>query len=95
MRWLRRTVVEAVLSSFFGVLVCGAVTSSIGADMPKGTVKWFNSQRGMGSFSHRAAAKMCSSTSLQSNEPASAVSMRGKSSNTRKSRIEAKRQLKT
>ena len=33
--------------------------------------------------------------SLQSNEPASAVSMRDRSSNTRKSRTEAKRQPKT
>ena len=35
------------------------------------------------------------STSRQSNEPASAVSTRDRSSNTRKSRTEAKRQPKT
>src|SRR5580693_6922808 len=57
MRWLRRTVVEAALSSFFGVLVCGAVTSSIGADMPKGTVKWFNSQKGYGFIQPQGGSK--------------------------------------
>jgi cold shock protein len=57
MRWLRGTVVEAALSSFFGVLVCGAVTSSIGADMPKGTVKWFNSQKGYGFIQPQGGSK--------------------------------------
>jgi hypothetical protein len=80
----------------FGVLVCRAVTAnSIGADMPKGTVKWFNSQKkGMGSFSCKAGAETCSSTSPRSNEPASAVSMRVKSSNMRKSRTRERHRQK-
>ena len=61
--------------------------------MPKGTVKWFNSQKGYRFISRRAAAKMCSSTSRLSSEPASAVSMRDRSSNTRKFRIGARLQL--
>jgi hypothetical protein len=42
-----------------------------------------------------AAAEMYLSTSLRSKEPASAVSMRGRSSNTRKSRTGAKLRLRT
>jgi cold shock protein len=45
--WLRENGGQSRFFSF-GVLVCGAVTKSIGADMPKGTVKWFNSQKGYG-----------------------------------------------
>jgi hypothetical protein len=64
--------------------------------MSKGTVKWFNPTKGYGSFNRRvAAAEMCLSTSLRSKEPASAVSMRGRSSNTRKSRTGAKLRLRT
>src|ERR1700733_3954445 len=49
----------------------------------------------MGLFSRRLAAKMFSSTSRRSSEPASAASMRGKSSNTKKLPTRAKRRRKT
>ena len=50
----------------------------------------------MGSFNRRvAAAEMCLSTSLRSKERASAVSVRGRSSNTRKSQTGAKPRLRT
>jgi cold shock protein len=39
------------------VLVCGAVTKSIGADMPEGTVKWFNSQKGYGFIQPQGGGK--------------------------------------
>ena len=39
------------------LLVCGAVTNSIGADMPKGTVKWFNSQKGYGFIQPQGGSK--------------------------------------
>jgi CspA family cold shock protein len=51
-----RTVVKAAFFHF-GVLVCGAVTNSIGADMPKGTVKWFNSQKGYGFIQPQGGSK--------------------------------------
>ena len=41
----------------FGVLVCGGVDYSIGADMPKGTVKWFNSQKGYGFIQPQGGSK--------------------------------------
>jgi cold shock CspA family protein len=37
--------------------------------MATGTVKWFNPTNAMGSFSRKAAAKMCSYTSVPSNMP--------------------------
>ena len=46
MRWFREKRWSKPPFFLFGMLVCGAVTNSIGADMPKGTVKWFNSQKG-------------------------------------------------
>ena len=43
--------------SHFCVLVFGAVANSIGADMPKGTVKWFNSQKGYGFIQPQGGSK--------------------------------------
>ena len=63
--------------------------------MPKGTVKWFNSQKGYGFIQPQGGSKDVFVHISAVEQPASAVSMRGKSLNTRKSRIEAKRQLKT
>ena len=53
---VRRAVVKAIFFRF-GVLVSGAVTNSIGADMPKGTVKWFNSQKGYGFIQPQGGSK--------------------------------------
>jgi cold shock protein len=49
-------VIEAAFF-LFGVLVCGGVANSIGADMPKGTVKWFNSQKGYGFIQPQGGSK--------------------------------------
>ena len=49
-------VIEAAFF-FFGVLLCSAVTKSIGADMPKGNVKWFNSQKGYGFIQPQGGSK--------------------------------------
>jgi len=64
--------------------------------MATGTVKWFNSQKGYGfSFSPKtAAARMYSSTFPRLRRLASAVSTRGRLSNTKRSRIRAKRRPK-
>ena len=43
--------------SFLGMLVCGGVANTIGADMPKGTVKWFNSQKGYGFIQPQGGSK--------------------------------------
>jgi cold shock protein len=51
-----RTVIEAGFF-LFGVLVCRGVANSIGADMPKGTVKWFNSQKGYGFIQPQGGSK--------------------------------------
>jgi hypothetical protein len=56
--------------------------------MPTGTVKWFNSQKGQ----PQGGGKDVFSTFRQSSAPASAGSMRGRQSNMKKCRIEAKHQ---
>ena len=57
MRWLRENVGRSRPFFHFGMLVFGAVTNSIGADMPKGTVKWFNSQKGYGFIQPQGGSK--------------------------------------
>jgi cold shock protein len=57
MRWLRENGRRNRPFFHFGVLVCGAVTNPIGADMPKGTVKWFNSQKGYGFIQPQGGSK--------------------------------------
>ena len=63
--------------------------------MAKGTVKWFNSQKGYEFIQPQTGGKDVFVHISAVREPASAVSMKGKSSNTRKSRTRAKRQQKT
>ena len=56
--------------------------------MPKGTVKWFNTPRVMAPSSLRAAVRISLCTSRLLSGPASAVSMKGRSSSMRKSQTE-------
>jgi cold shock protein len=42
---------------FWRVIICAAEANSIGADMSKGTVKWFNSQKGYGFIQPQGGGK--------------------------------------
>jgi hypothetical protein len=58
--------------------------------MARGTVKWFNSQKGCGFIQPQGAARMCLFISRRSRKLALAVSLRGRLSNTKKSRAKEK-----
>ena len=61
--------------------------------MATGTVKFFNSQKGLASFSRTTVGRTCSSIFLQSSAPACAASMKGGSSGTTLSASAARRPL--
>src|SRR4249919_4389407 len=52
-----RTVVESALFPFLRASIWRCRANSIGADMPKGTVKWFNSPKGYGFIQPQGGSK--------------------------------------